>query len=119
MNIPALLRPFIRPRFPRPKLAQSHSFSFGTGTSSSSSAPFKLLPPRSHVSCPSNKRSARHFSKTEMDFLVNENICFPRLRVVDDQGFLGDFDLADALQAAKDRETDLVLIDPQVVPPLA
>jgi len=61
----------------------------------------------------------REFSSSKADLLVNEQICFPRLRVVDVRGFVGDFDLHDALKLSRDKGTDLVLIDAKVIPPLA
>ncbi|MFZ9870008.1 MAG: translation initiation factor IF-3 [Candidatus Kapaibacteriota bacterium] len=50
---------------------------------------------------------------------INEEITASELRVVDEEGGqMGVLSRRDALQAARDREMDLVLIAPQAVPPV-
>jgi len=52
------------------------------------------------------------------EVLANGDIPFPRVRVVDDAGLVGDFLLGEALALAKQRRTDLVVLSGQVEPPL-
>lgn len=52
------------------------------------------------------------------EVLANDNIPFNRLRVVDDEGLLGDFALSEALALARQRKTDLVVLTAAVEPPL-
>lgn len=62
-------------------------------------------------------RTGRGFASTR-DILANHDIPFPRVRVVDDSGLVGDFNLQEALILAKQRRTDLVVLSGQVDPPL-
>ena len=53
-------------------------------------------------------------------YLLNEFIRFPQLRVLDENNeHLGVLSTADALQKAKEREMDLVVIQPKAEPPVA
>jgi translation initiation factor IF-3 len=53
-------------------------------------------------------------------YLTNENIQFPELRVLDDElGHLGVMPTAQALEKAREREMDLVVIQPKAEPPIA
>ena len=52
------------------------------------------------------------------EVLANRDIPFPRVRVVDDSGLLGDFQIQEALAVAQQRRTDLVVLSGQVDPPL-
>jgi len=53
-------------------------------------------------------------------YAVNENIRFPQLRVITDDGeHLGIMSTADAVQRAREREQDLVVIQPKAEPPVA
>ncbi|CAE7594630.1 polb [Symbiodinium pilosum] len=52
------------------------------------------------------------------EILANGDIPFPRVRVVDDRGLVGDFNLGEALALAKQRRTDLVVLSGAVDPPL-
>lgn len=52
------------------------------------------------------------------EVLANGDIPFPRVRVVDDTGLVGDFKLGEALALAKQRGTDLVVLSGEVQPPL-
>lgn len=55
-----------------------------------------------------------------MVYAVNENIRFPQLRVITDDGeHLGIMSTADAVQRAREREQDLVVIQPKAEPPVA
>lgn len=62
-------------------------------------------------------RTGRGFASTR-DILANHDIPFPRVRVVDDSGLVGDFNLQEALILAKQKRTDLVVLSGQVDPPL-
>lgn len=53
------------------------------------------------------------------DVVANENITFSELRVVDENGFVGDFDLDSALEIARHENLDLVLLDTACEPALA
>ena len=59
----------------------------------------------------------RRFASTH-EILANRDIPFQRVRVVDDSGLVGDFNLQEALILAKQRRTDLVVLSGQVDPPL-
>lgn len=59
----------------------------------------------------------RRFASTH-EILANRDIPFQRVRVVDDSGLVGDFNLQEALILAKERRTDLVVLSGQVDPPL-
>ena len=61
--------------------------------------------------------SQRPFASVH-DILANGDIPFPRVRVVDDSGLVGDYFLGEALALAKQRRTDLVVLSGQVEPPL-
>jgi len=66
--------------------------------------------------------SRRRFKPKEpaVIFLVNEQIRFPELRVITDDGeHLGVITSAEALQKAREREQDLVIIQPKAEPPVA
>ncbi len=53
-------------------------------------------------------------------YLVNEGIRFPEVRVIDDaEGHIGIMSTADAIAKAKERELDLVVIQPNAAPPIA
>jgi len=53
-------------------------------------------------------------------YAVNENIRFPQLRVITDAGeHLGIMPTAQAVQIAREREQDLVVIQPKAEPPVA
>lgn len=55
-----------------------------------------------------------------MVYAVNENIRFPEVRVVTDDGdHFGVMRTADALQKARELELDLVIIQPKAEPPVA
>jgi len=52
----------------------------------------------------------RYFATSRSDILCNEQITFPTIRVIDEDGnFLGEFDRDEALSIAKKRRIDLVL----------
>lgn len=59
----------------------------------------------------------RTFS-TVREILANGDIPFKRVRVVDNQGLVGDFWLGEARAIAQQRRTDLVVLSGEVVPPL-
>jgi len=52
------------------------------------------------------------------EVLANGDIPFPRVRVIDDVGLVGDFNVGEARSLARQRGTDLVLMSGAVVPPL-
>lgn len=52
------------------------------------------------------------------EVLANGSIPFPRVRVVDDSGLVGDYHISEARVLAAGRNTDLVLISAVVEPPL-
>ncbi len=53
-------------------------------------------------------------------YLVNENIRFPEVRVIDDaEGHVGIMPTAEAIKKAKERDLDLVVIQPKTEPPIA
>lgn len=53
-------------------------------------------------------------------YAVNENIRFPQVRVITEEGeHLGVLNTAEALQRAREREQDLVIIQPKAEPPVA
>lgn len=53
-------------------------------------------------------------------YLVNENIRFPQVRVIDDEhGHVGIMSTAEAMTKAKERELDLVVIQTKTDPPIA
>lgn len=52
------------------------------------------------------------------EVLANGDIPFPRVRVVDDAGLVGDFMLGEARALARQRGTDLVVLSGEVDPPL-
>lgn len=51
--------------------------------------------------------------------MVNDLIKFPELRVISEEGHIGIMPLADAIAKAKEMELDLVVIQPNSVPPIA
>ena len=59
----------------------------------------------------------RRFASTH-EILANHDIPFRKVRVVDDTGLVGDFNIQEALILAKQRRTDLVVLSGQVDPPL-
>ena len=65
----------------------------------------------------SGSGTLRRFASTH-EILANRDIPFQRVRVVDDSGLVGDFNLQEALILAKERRTDLVVLSGQVDPPL-
>ncbi len=57
---------------------------------------------------------------TTVIYAVNENIRFPELRVITDEGdHLGVLKTPEALQKAREMEQDLVIIQPKAEPPVA
>ncbi len=55
-----------------------------------------------------------------MLYLVNEGIRFPEVRVIDNaEGHIGIMTTAEAIAKAKEREMDLVVIQPNAAPPIA
>lgn len=50
--------------------------------------------------------------------MANGDIPFPKVRVVDDAGLVGDFKIGEALSLARQRATDLVVLSGEVQPPL-
>jgi translation initiation factor IF-3 len=53
-------------------------------------------------------------------YLVNENIRFPEVRVIDDEaGHVGVMPTEAAIKMAKEKDVDLVVIQPNAVPPIA
>jgi len=52
------------------------------------------------------------------EVLANGDIPFPKVRVVDDKGLVGDFLLGEARALAQQRGTDLVVLSGEVQPPL-
>lgn len=57
---------------------------------------------------------------TAVVYLVNENIRFDQLRVIDDaEGHIGIMPTPQALQMARERGLDLVVIQPKSEPPIA
>ena len=70
---------------------------------------FLRLAPRATPCCPWRR---------SFEVLANRDIPFPKVRVVDDGGLLGDFALQEALAVAQQRHTDLVVLSGQVEPPL-
>lgn len=52
------------------------------------------------------------------EILANGDIPFPKVRVVDDEGLVGDFFIGEALALAKQRRRDLVVLSGTVEPPL-
>lgn len=61
---------------------------------------------------------ARSSSSGRHEVLANGDIPFPKVRVVDDAGLVGDFMINEALALAKGRKTDLVVLSGVVDPPL-
>eukprot|EP00927_Polykrikos_kofoidii_P017039 TRINITY_DN17736_c0_g1_i1.p1 TRINITY_DN17736_c0_g1~~TRINITY_DN17736_c0_g1_i1.p1 ORF type:complete len:357 (-),score=39.99 TRINITY_DN17736_c0_g1_i1:324-1340(-) len=59
----------------------------------------------------------RPFS-TVHEIIANGDIPFPRVRVVDDSGLLGDFSIGEARSLARRRGTDIVVLSGGVEPPL-
>ncbi|CAE8686730.1 unnamed protein product, partial [Polarella glacialis] len=57
-------------------------------------------------------------SSSVHEILANGDIPFPLVRVVDDNGLVGDFKLGEALAIARQRSTDLVVLSGEVQPPL-
>ena len=63
------------------------------------------------------KRTAPQDTKR---YYSNDQIRFPRVRVIDEQGNnLGDMPTADAVRLAEERGLDLVIINPKEDPPIA
>jgi translation initiation factor IF-3 len=50
--------------------------------------------------------------------LINETIRFPQVRVVAEEGFLGAMSSRDALDLARERQLDLVLLNDKTDPPV-
>jgi len=62
--------------------------------------------------------SRRSMSGARSGVLANDDIPFTFVRVVDDQGLVGDFSATEARSLARQRRTDLVVISGAVDPPL-
>eukprot|EP00929_Paragymnodinium_shiwhaense_P084762 TRINITY_DN45357_c0_g1_i1.p1 TRINITY_DN45357_c0_g1~~TRINITY_DN45357_c0_g1_i1.p1 ORF type:complete len:356 (-),score=73.54 TRINITY_DN45357_c0_g1_i1:324-1391(-) len=84
------------------------------GANSSSSRPGRSVVPR--VCSAWGPSQTRGFAIREV--LVNEDIPFPKVRVVDNNGLVGDYRTAEALALARQRRTDLVVLSGVVEPPL-
>mmetsp|Transcript_94989 Transcript_94989/g.305857 ORF Transcript_94989/g.305857 Transcript_94989/m.305857 type:complete len:329 (-) Transcript_94989:505-1491(-) len=68
--------------------------------------------------CALQVAGVRQLSTAKPEVLANGDIPFPRVRVVDDAGLVGDFMLSEALALARQRRTDLVVLSGAVDPPL-
>ena len=51
--------------------------------------------------------------------MINHNIPYKMLRIIDDQGQLGVMTLGEAINKARDRDLDVVLINAKAEPPVA
>jgi len=72
--------------------------------------------------CTALRISRRRFKPKQATviYAVNENIRFPELRVITDEGeHFGIMKTPDALQKAREMEQDLVIIQPKAEPPVA
>jgi len=64
-------------------------------------------------------RGVRHIGKQNSGLLINEQIRFPRVRLIEsDGGMVGVVPIAEARKRAEDQDLDLVLIAPQADTPV-